>query len=438
MSNMLEQAQEAAQQGNWSLLSRYLQQALVSEQTEEIIQTIGVEPLVSMAMAVLEAGDFQDRWDVAKIFPLLGNAAIAPLMERLQDDDADLETRWFAARILGGFNSPAAIQPLIEILHQSKDDELSAIAAEALTHLGTPAIADLTNLLSDNDTRLLAVKALAQIRHSETINPLLCVVNDSDPDVRAAAIEAVGSFHDPRIPPVLIQALKDPAAMVRQAAIIGLSVRTELAPELDLVNRFAEHLWDLNVQVCQQSAIALGRIGTPAAVDALFRVLNSPHTPLPLQLEAVRALAWAGTGSALDALRQMLFTSEVGDPPGLQQEIVTVLGRWQNPDLKTQASQTLIDALNSTHLWMVNPAIKQTIAIGLGYLQQPQARESLTQLLADEDMGVRLHAVAALKSLGTDTSRQYLERLAHQTDLPDRLKRGITIALQEWNWVSRG
>ncbi len=138
MSNMLEQAQEAAQQGNWSLLSRYLQRALVSEQTEEIIQTIGVEPLISMALAVLEVGDFQDRWDVAKIFPLLGDAAIAPLIDLLQDDDADLETRWFAARILGSFNSSAAIQPLIEILHQSKDDDLNAIAAEALTHLGTP------------------------------------------------------------------------------------------------------------------------------------------------------------------------------------------------------------------------------------------------------------------------------------------------------------
>ncbi len=88
-------------------------------------------------------------------------------------------------------------------------------------------------------------------------------MDDSDSGVRAAVIEALGSFHDPRIPPVLIQALKDPAAMVRQAAVIGLSVRTELVPELDLVNRFTEHLWDLNVQVCQQSAIALGRIGTP-------------------------------------------------------------------------------------------------------------------------------------------------------------------------------
>ncbi len=152
-----------------------------------------------------------------------------------------------------------------------------------------------------------------------------------------------------------------------------------------------------------------------------------------MQLEAVRALAWAGTESALDALRQVLFTSKAGDSSGLHQEIVTVLGRWQNPDLKPQAAQALIDGLHSTHLWMVNPAIKQTIAIGLSYLQQPQARESLTQLLADEDMGVRLHAVAALKSLGAETSRQYLEHLAHQTDLPDRLKQGVTIALQEWD-----
>jgi HEAT repeat protein len=433
MLHVLEQAQEAAQQGNWSLLNRYLQQALLSDQAGQAFETLGVDSLLSMALTVLESGDFQDRWEVAKVFPIFGEAAIAPLIDLLQDDEADLETRWFAARILGEFKHPAIIQTLIEVLQESKDEDLSAMAAAALASLGTPAIAALTNLLATDETRLLAVRSLAQVRHSATIEPLLGVIDDPDLTIRAVAIEALGSFHDPRVPPALLKALTDTAATVRMAAIEGLGVRSDLAASLDLVNCLSDRLWDLNQQVCQQAAISLGRLGTDAAAQALFRALTSPQTPLPLQVEVVRALGWTETTVALEYLQQALSLPERSELESIVvQEIATILGRWQNSNLKPRAARILIDALNSSHPAVSCSAVKQAIALSLGQLKQSQAFESLVQLLADEDMGVRLHAVAALKALDSQSFRQRLEVLATQTDLPETLKQTVAIALQEW------
>jgi HEAT repeat protein len=107
----------------------------------------------------------------------------------------------------------------------------------------------------------------------------------------------------PRIPPVLLNALNDPAAVVRKEAVIGLGLRTDLGEELDLLARLKPLLYDFNWDVCQQAAIALGRLGTDEAADALFNVLKSPATPVPLQIDFVRA--WAGW----EALRLRLFAA---------------------------------------------------------------------------------------------------------------------------------
>ncbi|WP_421656690.1 HEAT repeat domain-containing protein [Leptothermofonsia sp. ETS-13] len=432
MSNFLEQAQKAAQQGDWLRLSQFLQQWLLTEPNVPLLEADTRQGL-ALALMVLETGDFQARWDVAKVFPALGEAAIAPLIDLLQDDEADLESRWFAARILGEFDNPDTVQALIAILQNAEDEELSMIAAEALANLGASAICALTSLLANEDTRFLAVQSLSQIRRSETIAPLLSVVNDPQPGIRAMAIDALGSFHDPRIPPLLLQALTDPAAIVRRNAVASLGVRSDLINELDLVSPLSDRLWDLNLDVCQQTAIALGRIGTDAAIDRLFRVLTSPHTPLPLQIETIRALGWAETEKALECLQQSLITLDPSHTPvEVFQEMVTILGRWSNPNLKPHAAAILINLVNSTHPITTHPKIKQTIALSLGHLGQLVAIEPLSQLLADEDIGVQLHAIAALKSLDFQTSLQHLKTLARQNNLSEAMKRGVAIALQEW------
>lgn len=422
MLKVVEEATIAAEQENWSLLNQYLRELIEGEN----LAAIDRKQVLNWALEILEAGDFQERWDVAKVFKSLGNGVIAPLIAILSDEEADEELRWFVARILGGFDRPEVIIALVEILETSQSEELSAIAAEALANLGQSAVAALTDLLTKEETRLLAVRSLSHIRRSEIITPLLGVVHDKQESVRAAAIEALSSFHDPRIPPILLQALKDVAAPVRREAAIGLGVRSDLLEELDLVNQIVPLLWDFKEEVCAAAASTLGRLRTDSAADALFQVLRSPNTPMSLQLQCVRSLGWIETPKALAYLQEALSF----EPVAIYQEIVTVLGRIEQPDLAPIAAGILIEALKSQHLAAQHPSVKQALAVSLGQLNNPQAIDPLIELLADPDLGVRLHATSALKKF--PSALEQLHQIAADKNLMPELKQGIAIALQEF------
>ncbi len=432
MSKVLEQAAAAAQQGNWSLVSQYLQQLPLgknptdSDAESAPLNDTDLEQVLNLALDVLNAGDFQERWEVAKMFPKLGAIAIAPLIEILEDEDAELELRWFTGRILGEFNHPSVITTLVDLLTSSEDEDLAVMAAAVLSSFGESAIEALTGLLADPDSRLLATRSLSQIRRPEIIAPLLGVVRDPQVAIRATAIEALTSFHDPRIPPVLLDALNDHVAAVRKEAVIGLGLRSDLREELDLLNRLKPLLYDFNLEICQQAAIALGRLRTDDAAEALFDVLQSPATPVSLTYDLIRALAWVGTTKSVDYLQQALIGAAVESTL----EIVRVLGRLEEPVLKTKAAQILIDFLNSEHPAAREATVKQAIAQAWGQLGEISAIDALVGLLADPADSVRLHAIAALKNF--PTTHQQLEQLAADENLTPALKEGVAIALAEW------
>jgi HEAT repeat protein len=395
----LVQAQTAYNAADWSLLIQYLQQLIVVEDSQHPDIVNNRENLLELAFSILEMGDFQQRWDITKVLTQMGTIAIPRLIDILEDEDVEDEVRWYAAKTLGEFQHPDTILPLVELLKTNEDEELKAIAATALGQMGTVAITALSELLTKEDTRLLAVRSLSYIRHTATITPLLSVVQDSRVAVRATALEALSSFHDQRVPPVLLHALDDVAASVRRVAVLGLGFRPDLCSELDLVTRLQPRLYDFNLDVCCAAAIALSRMGGDDAAKHLFQVLISPHTPIALQLESIRALNWVGTLSGLEYLQQALnqCTSKT-----ICQEIVTVLGRVQQPQLTTPAAKILIEMLQSQH-----PAnIKSAIALSLGQLGDIQAVEPLTLLLANSDELVRLHAIAALKKLSPKVTRK--------------------------------
>jgi HEAT repeat protein len=118
------------------------------------------------------------------------------------------------------------------------------------------------------------------------------------------------------------------------------------------------------------------------------------------------------------------------------QAVLTALGRVELPELKPQAAAILLAALASQHPAVQQPHTKQAIALGLGQLGELAAVEPLIQLLATPDIGVQLHAIAALKQLASETAYQQLQTLLTDAETPPELKQGVAIALREWQ-VSR-
>lgn len=417
----------------------------------------GQPPSLEALLVTLRTGDFQSRWDVAKSLPGFGEAAIAPLVELLQEaatEEEDWELCWFIARILGEFKHPATIDSLLDLLQTTQDREIATMAATALTQLGPSAIPPLAQLLTQASKRSIAIESLARIQHPEVLPLLLEVVNDELPEIRVAAITAVSHFYGPSVNAVLLSALQDSHAQVRRAAVIGLGIQASQWTNLSidrqqdnsfdatqLVQALEPLLWDLNLEICSQTAIALARIGNADAVSRLANMLQSAHTPQMLRLEIIRALAWIGNVPALEPLQQFLDQLAEGrsanpdSEPLLNQlalEVIAVLGRLESPEAQQSATKILLNLLQTAHPIVHFPRGKQQIALSLGQLDQAEAIEALILFLADAENSVRFHAIAALKQLAAHGSHQRLQALMSESSTPAALRTGITVALQEW------
>lgn len=441
MSNLLEQAKIAVQRQNWSLVNYYLKQFILESRSDKATSTFpknnaDLDEVIDLGIEVLQNGDFQEKWDIDKLFKQIGKPAIAPLIEIIKDREIDLEQRWFVTKILAEFNSEEVLETMGNIIVSSEPVDLQEIAAETLASFGDSAVDLLTDLLAKPKSRLLAIKALAKINCISIIPALLTVVKDENNEVRMIAISALNNYCDSRIPIVLISALKDKVAKVRKAAIIGLAGYANLHQELGLVKLLQALLWDINFEVSQQAAIALGKIGTNSAATALCELLKTTTVPVFFKIDAVRALGRIETQVSLEYLQNLLgynFLVKVNDWAQIVNEIIIALGKLEKPELKPQATNILIEFIASGNPNLENICVKKSLALTLGYLGNIHALEYLIQLLEDGDNSVILHSIAAMKKLDSKKAYQKLVSLSEQATLNSQLKKGIATALAEWN-----
>ncbi|GAB4540194.1 MAG: hypothetical protein Tsb0014_31240 [Pleurocapsa sp.] len=387
----------AASNRDWSQVINCLQRLPLSNKKQLQLSPPDSEwqNVFKLSLAVLLQGDFQQQWEIAKLIPLLGKSIIEPLTILLADEEVELEVRWFICQILGKLSDRAVIMALVNLIQHTEEEELIAIASQTLTQIGQDAIGALLGLVSQSEHRLVAIQTLAYIRHPQIIEPLINYAKDPQLEIRVTAIEALGSFRDDRIPPILLDALQDKVSLVRKEAAIALGFRRDLCEELNLVNELKPLLKDLNLDVCRQAAISLGRMKNQAAATVLYETLQSSLTPVSLKLDIVKALGWMEIELAVEYLQRALTPES--NPINL--EIIALLGRISLSTLKEKASQILIDFWNVERSQITDNCIKQNLAISLGYLGALSAKMPLTELAQDKNRTVQLHAIAALKHL---------------------------------------
>jgi HEAT repeat protein len=411
------------------------------------LETASPHSSLNSLIQTLQEGNFQTRWEASKHLIRFGPEIIAPLTELLSalelspSPSRDIELDWFIAHTLAELEHPTTLAPLSQLLtHPETDVKLQA--ASALARLGSVAIPTLEAQLTRADTRLIAVQILGQIDDEPALALLITVAQDPDSAVRASALEALGHFINtrriPQVVPVCLVALQDRVATVRCAAINTLGrgatvaiPMTDWQPQLDeWVQQLRLSLWDMDLAVCQQTALTLGRVGTTTATQALQERLREPASP-GLASKIIQALSGVATPMALAVLEQTLNTSTEAK---IQQEIVAHLGRLP-AELHPQTTDMLLAFLNP----LLSPdsaapptSLLQAIVHSLGRLGQTKAIDSLITLLANPHSGVKFHVIAALKQLNPDLSYQHLQAKAQTQHLPIPLHQGILLALQEW------
>lgn len=396
-----------------------------------------VSELISV-LTKLEQGDFASRWETAKQIPDFGEPAITFLVDLLQNNADDPELQWFVARILGEFNHADAVMALTQLLQEADDDDVAEIAAQMLAQIGPQSIDALATLLESSPARGLVVSALSQMQDAVIVPILIKAVADEDASVRLQVIETLGRFHDPQIIPVLLQGLADLSAQVRQVAIASISYRAHLFYEHDhdpvaLIQPF---LTDVDVQVCQGAALALGRLGTDMAAQALRMTASADNIPAPFKLTIIQALGQIGNDQSVRFLQKLWphTTSALqvidDEDLNLAEAIIKALTLHRQPELQEVSTQALIYCLH--HHPGADLTLNKTIASALGQLGDTTAIPELIRLLGIADMGVRLHAIAALKQISSELAYTKLQALAEDDTVEKDVRDGVEIALQEW------
>ncbi len=395
---------------------------------------------IEEAIAPVLTGDFHSKWDSArsfsKQFAHWENLPVPHLIGHLNSSE-DPENQWFLIRMLGRYDHPVVVETLASFLVTTPIEELQLEATRALTQLGESAIATLTYLLTNTSTekRILAARTLSKIRRSDVIEPLLSVTDSPELQLRAVAIEALGSFHDPRVTPVLLKAIDDAPAIAVEA-IRALGRRADLLNSTDLVGLLQQGLFGEEAAVAKESAIALGRLGTKDCAIALGQFITQP-APSEVKNVAVRALGWFDHPTATLYLTTAFDCPMPLVMPAVKQEIARSLGQTRSSALKHSAVKPLVAWLEGAGLDPLESiSFKQSVISALSRLGLSEAVDSLIPLLGDSDARIRMHVVSALKQIAPRTglaqARQYLSSAEASNSLSMVSKQDIESSLVAW------
>ncbi|MBE3069791.1 MAG: MFS transporter, partial [Planctomycetes bacterium] len=265
--------------------------------------------------------------------------AVTDVMGRL--DDPDPEVREEAVRALGRAGSLDSVETLIERLR----DPASTIrpdAAQALGRIGDPrAVPALTEALADAMPEVrhacaLALKAIGKPRESERAIRGLRALDGAVGDTVVAGI--VGHLDDPDVE------VQEEAA--RALGRIG-------SPEA--VGALLAQVKDSASAIRTDAARALGRIGDPRAVPALVEALNSG--PEELAEAAARALGSIGDGASRARLRRLLHE------PHTERVFVSGAEAISHHGI-LEAAWEILPRMHDT----ANPVLRRQLAIAMGNL----------------------------------------------------------------------
>jgi HEAT repeat protein len=281
---------------------------------------------------------------------------------------------------LAGPTFPEAQHASALVIVPEKPLHVQAVTAEGLQGYAP----DLTRVLAalgsdDSRTRAAAARQLGLTRQQGIWNELLAALDDPEPAVGLAAAEALGRINDPAAVPGLLVALEHPSEPIRLgvARALGMmGVEAAVEPLRAMLLRGE----GLEVSVAGE---ALGRIGGPAATDALLTALADP-VPTAHWHVAMAALETMGE----PAVRPLVTMLDSQDTHA-RRNAAQALGWIGSPS----ATAALVEALENDR----DAAVRSQAAWALGELGDPAARRALEQAqLRDSAVGVQMAAEWAL------------------------------------------
>ncbi len=327
-------------------------------------------------------------------------------------DDTDSLVQSAALELLLRLETPNVTERVVPWL-SGTDKRLRLSAALALAVAPTAsAVPALGRALGDSDAevRAAAAAALGASRSADAVLPLLGHLDDNVPEVREAVASALGALHDARAVLPLIGKIEDPRPSVRAAVARSLgSLRDPRSSSALLLA-----LRDSDRNVVTAVVQALGALGETSAVSPLSALLASVPEPEARRV-LLLALGRIGSPEAANALVQ-----ELGhDEPGREREPVLAALAAGPPAFLT----ALRDCLDSA----LDPTLAEGCALGLGVARDTS---SATRVRAGLDRG-RLSPKVGLSVLGRLGDSRSLSAALERLTVPDAETRAAAMDAAE-------
>lgn len=219
------------------------------------------------------------------------------------------------------------------------------------------------------------------------------------------------------------KALRDAVAKTSGSCKVGVVTSLGARRDAEAVDLLAPALRDGDVNVARAAAGSLGRIGTPAAADALTAFMKEEHENVRTALTegllaAAERLAKDGNAERAIAVYDMLLDpsqsmsvrmgafrgAAAAQPQAAPDRLLAALA-GEEPQFRDLAAQIVAETKEATDRYAaalptLSPEGQVALLRGLAGRKDAAARPAVEQALGSDDAAVKLAAVQALGSLG--------------------------------------
>lgn len=264
--------------------------ALLQEVNDRIsFDTFDPQDRATIQRIILEGlGDTRGvvRLHAAQILGEIGEPATDLLVEALLHNP-NVTIRRATAKTLALIEDPVSVPPLLQAFLTDEDTVVHGSSVGALARIGNVAVPALLEIIADPNssetTKGHASWALAFIGNEAAEHLYPALAADSI-DVRCAVVCAIAHVAqekgDVQACQVLVDALTDPASLIRNEAAAALS-QINYPPALPHLIKATK---DEDGEVRKAAVSSLGRVGDKSAIEPLQAALDD-------ELEVVRVLA---------------------------------------------------------------------------------------------------------------------------------------------------
>jgi HEAT repeat protein len=307
--------------------------------------------LETRAIRAIEEREDEENETVHAAIDYLGKvkaAAAAPVLQTLLESGEKrfMNTAFRALGQVSGNDRNEIAEYLIDFYEnrdagdENQRDIITAIGASGSTR-AAPFLADVAN---DNDTRpvlrIAALEAIAKIGDPAGLDAALACVSSKDPNIRAAAVTALGPFSGKGVDDAILDAFRDSFYKTRIAAAQA-SRQRKFADAVPYLKFRAEH--DDVPTVREEAIRALGAISGADAIKVLEELFTAQKNSDRVRIAAGEMIMQNEPDRFLDAFIKELDDAKQKNQTNLYNGLLKIIGGTKCSGIETITRRLMQD-----------------------------------------------------------------------------------------------